>query len=241
MSVRSLIAASAREVRAIAHALRCYRDTTLVRRAYPETREVESTLPVVLVHGSGHNASAWRSVAERLDAAGFGALHPVEYGIGDSLPAISARIAQAAHFMLDRCRAPRVHVVAHSLGGVATQMWHDWYGGATLAGATVTLGTPHQGTNWARLPMLPRPVRELVPGSRLIRALTASRVNHSRWTTIAGTLDVLVPSAAAHLPSSYSVDVEGIGHVGLLTSRVVGGQVCFALLAAEESRRVVSR
>ena len=60
--------------------------------------------------------------------------------------------------------------------------------------------------------------------------------HYRRWTTIGGSLDVVVPASRAHLRTSRRVDLAGVGHAGLLTSPVVGGLVCAALLDAEHQR-----
>ena len=112
----------------------------------------------------------------------------------------------------------RVHVVAHSLGGVAVRYWHDVLDGQRRADAIVTLGAPHGGTPWARLVVLPRRARDLAPGSPFLGA----RNDYRRWTTIGGSLDVVVPASSSHLLTSQRIDLPGIGDAGLLTSPAVG-------------------
>jgi hypothetical protein len=193
------------------------------------------TAPVVLVHGAGHNPSAWTTLGDRLEAAGFLDLHGVAYGIGAGVPAIAAAIEARVDDALRRSRAPYVHVVAHSLGGVATRYWHDELGGRLRAGAIVTLGAPLAGTPWARLG-LTSGVRELAPGSRLLSGLGARGGDYRNWTTVGAAMDAVVPRGRAHLRTSRHVDIRALGHLGLLTSGVAGGWVCAALLEAEDRR-----
>jgi pimeloyl-ACP methyl ester carboxylesterase len=197
--------------------------------------------PVVLVHGAGHNATAWSSLARRLAVAGFVELHPVDYGIRDDARSIAVKIDRVVRALVRDGTAPRVHLVAHSFGGIAVRYWHDRLEGAARVDAAVTLGAPHAGTPWARLHAPLPAAHDSSPTSPLIRELANGAVNYDRWTTIGGALDVVVPPRCAHLPGSRSVDVPGVGHVGLLDASTAGGLVCAALLEAEEARAVVTR
>jgi pimeloyl-ACP methyl ester carboxylesterase len=205
----------------------------------PERPAVERaswpTRPVVLVHGFGHNAGAWSDLAARLAAAGFFDLSTVTYGIDDDVPRIAARIAERVDAITTVPGVDRVHLVGHSLGGVAIRYWHDVLGGDQQADAVVTLGAPLRGVIWTRLPFLGAPARDLAPDSQVSRALHRRRCRHDRWTTVGGTFDVVVPPGRAHLDHGHGVDVPA-GHAGLLTSPRAAGEVCLALLHAEEVR-----
>ena len=173
--------------------------------------------PVVLVHGIGHNPSAWINLAERLDAAGFVDVHTVRYGLGADVPAIAALLDRTVSAVLRSSGESRVHVVAHSLGGVAARYWHDVLGGRHRADAVVTLGAPHGGTPWAHLGVMLRNARAIAPGSSML----VEHDHYPRWTTIGGSLDLVVPASHAHLRTSRRIDLVGVGHAGLLTSPVV--------------------
>src|SRR5262249_5126714 len=150
------------------------------------------TAPVVLVHGAGHNPSAWTTLADRLEAAGFPDLHGVAYGIGARVPPIAAAVEARGDGALRPSGAPYVPRVAPRLGGVATRYWHDELGGRLRAGAIVTLGSPLAGTPWARLG-LTSGVRELAPGSRLLSGLAARGGDYRHWTTVGAAMDAVVP------------------------------------------------
>jgi triacylglycerol lipase len=227
------------ELRAVAGAVARYRQHLTHddgdRNAPPDPPRTGSTwtnAPVVLVHGIGHNSSAWINLADRLRAAGFSNIHVVGYGLGADVPSIATTIERVVSHALRMSGEPRVHVVAHSLGGVAVRYWHDEFDGESRADAIVSLGAPHGGTPWARLILLSRRARDLASGS----ALLGARNDYRRWTTIGGSLDVVVPASSSHLQTSQRFDFSGIGHAGLLTSPAVGGMVCAALLEAENQR-----
>jgi hypothetical protein len=195
---------------------------------------------VVLVHGLGHNAGAWSTLGTRLGVAGFFELTAVTYGLGDDISSIATRIADRVHAVVGTSSAARVHLIGHSLGGVAIRYWYDVLGGEALAGAVVTLGAPHLGTIWTHLPLLVQSARDVAVDSTVSTTLRESSARHDRWTTIGGTFDLVVPPSRAHLPDAENIDVAA-GHAGLLSSPVAGGHVCMALLHAEDRRAAEER
>jgi hypothetical protein len=198
-------------------------------------RPTWETEPVVLVHGLGHNAGAWSTLGSRLAVAGFFELSPVTYGVDAEVPRIAASIAEQVEEIVTSSSVECVHLVGHSLGGVAIRYWYDVLGGDRRADAVVTLGAPHLGTMWTRLPFLSAPARDLASGSLVTTTLDRVSAQHNRWTTIGGTFDLVVPPSRAHLPDAENVDVPA-GHAGLLTSPAAAGEVCMALLNAEDQR-----
>jgi pimeloyl-ACP methyl ester carboxylesterase len=230
----------AREALEIGAAVATYRRQFAVQACANETRPRWATRPVVLVHGFAHNAGAWNKLATRLATAGFFDLTPVTYGIDDDVPTIAARIADEVDVITASRAEDRVHLVGHSLGGVAIRYWHDVMGGDAQTDAVVTLGAPLRGAPWTRLPFVRPPIRDLVDTSPVTTALGRRRVGHAHWTTVRGTFDLVVPLERAHLDDAEVADVR-TGHAGLLTSPAAGGQVCRALLHAEEVRATVPR
>jgi len=198
-------------------------------------RATWKTEAVVLVHGLGHNDGAWSTLGARLGAAGFFEFTPVTYGLDDDVPRIAEHIAERVDALAGARPDERVHLIGHSLGGVAIRYWYDILGGDTRADAVVTLGAPHLGTMWTRLPFVVGAARDLAVDSSVARRLRGHDVRHDRWTTIGGTFDVVVPPWRAHLPDAENVNVP-VGHVGLLTSKAAAGHVCMALLHAEDQR-----
>jgi pimeloyl-ACP methyl ester carboxylesterase len=194
--------------------------------------------PVALVHGAGHNGSAWGTWEPRLRAAGFRRLVALEYkAAAQSMTALASDLGQRLERICERAGSDRVHVIGHSLGGFALRVWHDLMDGAPILGAAVTLGSPHQGLPWARLPGTPPTLRDLGSGSWLHRELQHWSAEHTRWTTIAGARDRLVPPRFAGLDGPPTSTLRHLGHMGLLYSRTVAGQATVELLAVEEATR----
>jgi pimeloyl-ACP methyl ester carboxylesterase len=234
-SVTHTLLGVGREALAMGAAMAHYRRRFVVQEHPFAERPSWTTRPVVLVHGFGHNAGAWSEVGPRLVAAGFVDLSTVTYGIDDDVPGIATKLADHVDTVRASRGVDRVHVVGHSLGGVAIRYWHDVVGGDQHADAVVTLGAPLNGVIWTRLPFLRPAARDLAAGSAVSRALGDRRRRHARWTTVGGTFDIVVPPSRAHLDDAEAVDVP-TGHAGLLTSPRAAGEVCLALLYAEEVR-----
>lgn len=237
--VAGAVVGAGREALAVGAAVARYRRRFEVPVRPRSSRPTWTTRPVVLVHGFGHNAGAWSGLATRLAAAGFFDLSTVTYGIDDDVPQIAARITEQVDAITTARDVDRVHLVGHSLGGVAIRYWYDVLGGDEQTDAVVTLGAPLRGVIWSRLPLLRPPGRDLAPGSRVNTALGRRRRGHDQWTTIGGTFDFVVPPARAHLDDTEAVDVA-TGHAGLLRSARAAGEVCIALLHAEEVRAAAS-
>jgi hypothetical protein len=99
----------------------------------------------------------------------------------------------------------------------------------------ITLGSPHAGTQLARL--LPLPVtRQLRPDSDLMAELAAPTACSSRFVAIYSDRDeVVVPNRSARLDHDdlavTRIKVHGVGHLSLLVDRDVVHTVADALTA----------
>lgn len=192
--------------------------------------------PVFLVHGFAHNWSAWLPLMGRLEAAGFRRFVRFNYAsAGDGPEEMAGALARRVHEVTVRTGAARIHFVGHSLGGVVARVYTGMLGGEELLGHAVALGSPLRGTPWGSLPWLPRAVRELGPRDELVQLLEGLDDDRSRWTTIAGDQDLLVPPRWAHLGGARQVTIPGLGHVGLLYDEHVLWEVVGSLVDAEKA------
>ena len=84
----------------------------------------------------------------------------------------------------------------------------------------VTLGTPHQGTALAAFVSRPN-VQPMRPGSLFLRRLAEDDPVPSAvsCTAIFSTFDALVfPAALAEYPGAMNIEIDDVGHLGLLLS-----------------------
>lgn len=176
--------------------------------------------PVLLLHGYGASGGYWIHLARRLDAAGISHasvdLVPLGADIDDYVPLVE----QAVEALRAATGAPRVAIVAHSMGGLVARAWMRAHGAARLA-RLVTLGTPHHGTVLARFGLGANAAQMRAgadgPGPWL-RALAAGEDAAARAavTSIYTQHDnIVAPRASAALPGARNVALAGIGHVAL--------------------------
>jgi triacylglycerol lipase len=162
--------------------------------------------PVLLVHGFGTFSGSMLVIGWRLARAGF---RPVAVGYFWLRPPehAAARIAERAAKLAAETGAAKIDVVAHSMGGLVARAARALPGGMAI-GRIVTLGTPHRGEWWSRMPIGPMraALRPGVFGAGEDRDLAiTSRADHViRWSR--ATLD----------PPSTTLIFDGAGHAGLL-------------------------
>ena len=180
----------------------------------------------MLVHGLGADKSCFSAMEAQLHRAGH-TVYSLSYSsLGSDIETCARDLEAEAAWVLEETGADRVHVVAHSLGGVilrwaaAHTRMHDWLS------LGITLGSPHRGTPAARLaphglPGLGKIVSQLRPGALVIDDAALGRAVGTRWVAIAGGNDVVVPARYARLPTGRNVRnalVPSSGHLALTQS-----------------------
>jgi len=133
--------------------------------------------------------------------------------------------------------------VGHSLGGLIARYHVQKQGGDRRVESLVTLGTPHQGSVWARV--LPTPlVRQLRPGSDVLRALDAPAPGcRTPVTAVYSDLDqVVVPTSSGRCEhpdlAVRNVLVRGVGHMSLPIHRAVVDEVAATLAGRRRATAV---
>jgi pimeloyl-ACP methyl ester carboxylesterase len=188
--------------------------------------------PILLVHGIVDNHSIFTLLDRALRRRGFTDLSSFDYGLRTSdIRRAAADLGAAVQSLVDRSGYDRVHIVGHSLGGLIARYYVQRMGGHARVQTLVTLGTPHQGTVLARaggvLPLL----RQLAPGSDLIRELTEPAPGCStRFVSYYSDLDhLVVPSRNGRIDhpdlDTRNVAVSGIGHLSLPNSRRIAAEL----------------
>lgn len=177
--------------------------------------------PVVLVHGYAMSRTSFALLARRIAAAGFGPLHGYEYWSLGSIGEAAAGLGRCVDQLRRRCGVDRVDVVGHSMGGVVGRHYAALDGGAGVR-RLITLGSPHGGSAIVRFG-LGRARRELSRGSPVLEALASSRLPDGlEMTVIHSPDDVLCGGRHnAHVPGAETIQVTGVDHLEMLTSRRV--------------------
>ncbi|MCQ4079136.1 hypothetical protein NGB36_00515 [Streptomyces sp. RB6PN25] len=178
-------------------------------------------LPVLLVHGLADRPSVFMALRRGLRDCGAGALISVTNGV---LP----DIRQAARTLGDQVEQARVDsggrpvcVIGHSLGGLIARYYVQRLGGDAHVTLLITLGTPHGGTTAAAwVPAHPY-LRQMRPGSDVLRELAEPAVGcRTRFVAFYSDLDeAVIPTSRARIDHPdldvRNVLVRGVGHLSL--------------------------
>jgi len=178
--------------------------------------------PVLLIHGFACNHSVWREWLGRLEADGFGPVRVI-----DLEPPFADIEHHAAHverelraLFQDSGDIP-VSIIGHSMGGLVARAALRRIG-PEIIGRIVTLATPHHGTALARLFPNERLLLQMVPNSRWLNQLNAEQEAGCAVpiTSIYSLEDnLVVPARSAVLEHAHPIELRGIGHIGMLSSR----------------------
>lgn len=173
--------------------------------------------PVVFVHGYGGSRGDFLPMAARLRLAGHTRIYRLGFPSRGSTRARAQELARRVAQIRAESDAPRVDLVAHSMGGLIARLAIHEHGLDDAVGTLITLGTPHLGTE-----MLPRlnlgVLRELRQDSALLTALTrhewpAQIRGVSFWSAV----DLfVVPGEAALHPAFEAVDASPLNHYSYL-------------------------
>lgn len=177
--------------------------------------------PIVLVHGLVDNRSAFAVLRRAMRRRGFGRVSTVNYSpLTADVPSAAAKLGRHIERICATSGYEKVHVVGHSLGGLIARYYVQRQGGDHRVDTLVTLGTPHQGSNLARLAPI-FVARQLRPSAEVIRDLARPALCTTRFVAIWSDYDeVIVPASNAKLEhpdlQAVNIKVHGIGHLALL-------------------------
>jgi pimeloyl-ACP methyl ester carboxylesterase len=195
-----------------------------------------ATTPIVLIHGIVDNRSVFTMLRRGLRRRGFRCVRLFCYPPHTSdVRDTAARLGDFIEGVCDDTGADSVHVIGHSLGGLVARYYVQRLGGDDRVHTLVTVGTPHEGTQAARL--LPHPlVRQLRPDSDLISELAEPAPGcTTRFVAFHSDIDqMIVPPRGAQVGhpdlDAVNVPVHGIGHLSLPVSGRVVHQICTSLV-----------
>jgi len=105
--------------------------------------------PVVAVHGYTQNRVDFLGLARACKRAGVGPVYGINYPWFGSMRGNARRLARFVERVAHETGAPRVDLVAHSLGGlVAMEYLHTVDGARDHVRRIVTIASPHAGVPW---------------------------------------------------------------------------------------------
>jgi pimeloyl-ACP methyl ester carboxylesterase len=183
---------------------------------------------VVLVHGLLATAGVLRPLAERLERDTGARAATFTHLPGEGIERIARRVADLIVRL--PARTQRVHLVGHSIGGLAARHYVEVLGGDPRVVQTVSIASPFSGVPRASLVLPGQLAKDLDPSSSLLARLRAGVGQGVPHFSIAGSHDALVASGA--LPSAERLEVPGCGHNALLYDPVVLDEVVSRVRAA---------
>ncbi len=123
---------------------------------------------VILLHGLARRESSFAVMEEVLKLRGYQVVRP---GYPSTKAPIEDLVAQTLPGALKKCGSGKVHIVAHSLGGILVRYWLK-YDRPEQLGRVVLLGPPNQGSQlvdrlstWAMFGWLNGPAGEQLKSS----------------------------------------------------------------------------
>ena len=199
--------------------------------------------PVLLLHGYGCNSGYWVHLMPMLDAAHISHACPDLEPLGGDIDGYVPAVARAVDALCVASGAPRVIILAHSMGGLAARAYIRSHGAARVA-RIITLGTPHHGTSLANLGLganarqMRRARRGEAPESDWLRSLAGEEDAATRAlvTSIFSHHDnIVAPQTSSCLPGARNIAFGGVGHVALGSNRLILSCIMHEL-AREEAR-----
>jgi pimeloyl-ACP methyl ester carboxylesterase len=202
--------------------------------------------PILLVHGMVDNRSIFTFLRRALRRHGFGRVSTLNYSVFTSDVRTAAReLGRRVEALCRETGYDRVHVVGHSMGGVIARYYIQRLGGDERIHTLVTMGSPHGGTEVARL--LPTHLaRQLRPDSDIVRELREPAPGcRTRFVAIWSDLDQLVlPLASARIDHPdlvvRNVAVTDVGHMSLPVDRHVIREIVTTLARLDHDGHTVA-
>ncbi|MFI0984052.1 esterase/lipase family protein [Streptomyces exfoliatus] len=204
--------------------------------AAPATTIAPGRRPVILLHGFGDNRSVFVLLRRSLARHGRVCVESLNYSpLTCDLRTAAELLGRRVEEIRARTGHAEVDIVGHSLGGLVARYYVQRLGGDSRVRTLVTLGTPHSGTTVAPLADAHPLVRQMRPGSAVLKELAEPSPGcRTRFVSFWSDLDqVMVPVETARLDHpdllARNVRVSGIGHLALPVHPTVAAKVLEAL------------
>lgn len=175
--------------------------------------------PVLLVHGFGCSRGVWWLLRRRLEAAGqvvaSVSLFPPSNSLGRLVPQLNRRIEAV-------CAATgsqQVILVGHSMGGLIARSYLARHGIARVA-RLLTLATPHQGTELARIGY-GGAAREMTPGSLWLADMADEAIKVPAVSLRNPYDNYAMPQDNQRHPQMQDIELPPVGHLAMLYDRRV--------------------
>lgn len=182
---------------------------------------VDAPDPVLFIHGINGSSAEFDVMRARLAQDGWPADRLFAIDFED--PQWGCNVDNAATIATEVTRilavtgAPRIDLVAHSMGTLSSRHFVKFLGGLAHVNTYVTLGGLHHGNRLACLSPLDVCVwKELCPSQEFLSALNEDPATPGdlAWVSIYSTDDGTVPTSSSELDGAENIEVSGVVHAG---------------------------
>jgi len=208
----------------------------------------ETKPPVVLLHGFIDNRSVFVLLRRSLAQHGRQQVESLNYSpLTCDIRTAAELLGRHIEEICERTGSKQVDVVGHSLGGLIARYYVQRLGGDLRVRTLVTLGTPHSGTRVVPLANAHPIVRQMRPGSELLKELNrpapGCRTHFvSFWSDLDHLMDPLETACIDHPDLMVqNVQVSGIGHLALPVHPAVATGIRQALDAPRTGAEAATR
>jgi triacylglycerol lipase len=183
--------------------------------------------PLLLIHGYGCSRAAWWWQRRRLEAAGWNVatinLEPIYTSIENYVEPVAQRIDA----VLAATGAKRLILVGHSMGGLVARAYLRRHGAAKVL-RLVTLGTPHGGSELAKMGFGEN-ARQMSPGSAWLTELAREVPAVNTLTIFSPHDNYVMPQANLEWPGARRRTIDALGHLAMLYSSRVAAALADGL------------
>lgn len=201
-------------------------------RRHPRQR---GETPILLLHGLFNNRASWFWFKRFLRKEGFNNIATINLSSWHNEEVLTELVAKKVDELRHRLGVDKVHLVCHSMGGIIARNFIQLRGGAGKVDRCICLGSPHLGSKLTPFTLAPLG-NVLIPGSQFLQRLTAAPAPTGvRTTNIYTTKDnMILPNANTRLPWGEAVELDGMGHTGLIYRQAALRAVSTALKKVAE-------
>lgn len=224
------------KIRAVGReALAFARQATLLHRdvtaTYPRLAEPGDDV-VVFLHGLFATAGVLRPMRETVERETGAHTASFSYAPGPGVAAVADSLAE----LVERLPSGvRVHLVGHSMGGIAARWFVQELGGDPRVVQSISLASPFNGTRTSVL--VPSAAgRDIAPGSAVLRRLAERGECGVPHVSVVAGADALVTEDAT-LHHGERLVIAGCGHNGVLYHHEVAALVVARVSAVQRAAR----
>jgi predicted alpha/beta hydrolase family esterase len=195
-------------------------------------RRGKGTQPLVLVHGYTQNRVDFIYLSVALRRRGIGPVFAFNYWSFGDIRQSAERLARFARKVAAEAGTPCVDLVCHSMGGLVARQCVRIAPGVVRR--VVTIASPHAGVPF-RGPIVGRGGRQLRAGTKFLKELEAVPLGAPTLSIYSKHDNVVFPGQTSSVArwGGRDMEVEELGHLGILFDRTVADAVARFLLEPE--------